>query len=106
MIAVAILAIVLGAATELVRRQSATDFLGRAIQHATQERAARVREFSATQSAILMERRGRDPRADWQATAQAKANAEYHAAMRRKYETAASGHWFFVESDPPEPPGL
>ena len=105
MIAVAILAIVLGVATGLVRRQTATDFLARASQHSIPEEAARAREYSATQSAILMERRSSDARADWQAAAQAKANAEYHAAMKRKYETAASGHWFFVEPDPPEPPG-
>jgi hypothetical protein len=105
MIAVAILAIVLGIATGLVRRQTATDFLARASLHTIQEEAARVREYSATQSAILMERRGSKARADWQAAAKAKAKADYHAAMKRKYETAASGHWFFVDPDPPEPPG-
>jgi hypothetical protein len=103
MIAVAIVAVVLGVATGLVRQRSATDFLNRASLHATHERAARVREFSATQSAILMERRGHDARVDWQVAARAKANAEYRAAMRDKYETAASRHWFFVEPDPPEP---
>ena len=32
------------------------------------------------------------------------ARADYHAAMRRKYEEAVARRWFFVEPDPPEPP--
>jgi hypothetical protein len=32
-----------------------------------------------------------------------RALAEYHAAMKRKYERAAEAGAFFVEPDPPEP---
>jgi hypothetical protein len=33
-----------------------------------------------------------------------KRRADYHAAMRRKYEQAAMNPWLAVEPDPPEPP--
>jgi hypothetical protein len=37
-------------------------------------------------------------RAEW------KRRADYHAAMRHKYERAAMYPWLVVEPDPPEPP--
>jgi hypothetical protein len=36
--------------------------------------------------------------------ARTAAKADYHAAMKRKYEQAASGGPFWVEPDPPGPP--
>ena len=41
---------------------------------------------------------------DRQEAAKAAARADFHAALRRKYEQAAAERWFTVEPDPPEPP--
>jgi hypothetical protein len=35
--------------------------------------------------------------------AKTRARADYHAAMRRKHEQAASQGRFYVEADPPAP---
>ena len=47
---------------------------------------------------------GLDPTSLRQSAARATARADYHAAMKRKYEEAAARRRLSVEPDPPEPP--
>ena len=37
-----------------------------------------------------------------QEAAKAAARADFHSALRRKYEQAAAERWFTVEPDPPQ----
>ncbi len=104
MIAVAVLAVYLGVSIEWVRRQRSGHFQSRASLHANLETIVRSSEQQQAQTAADWQKRGRDASSFRQAAARAKARADYHAAMKRKYEDAAARRRFSVEPDPPEPP--
>ena len=70
----------------------------------TSRRSSGVTERQQAWMVADWQKRGRDASSYRQAAARAKARADYHAAMKRKYEEAAARHWFSVEADPPQPP--
>ncbi len=120
MILVAVVAMYLGVSVEWARSQQRSTFRYEASSHATredwarrdQQRALRVlHNLERAISGMDLERMGEtgvtygqalDERR--QALPRAAANADYHAAMKRKYEEAAARGWLTVEPDPPEPP--
>jgi hypothetical protein len=103
MIAVAILAILLAAAIGWTRRQRSDHFRFMASLHARLGQIVRNSEQSDLRFAANREASGLDTGGFRQAAAKAAARADYHEAMRRKYEQAAAQGWFSVEPDPPEP---
>ncbi len=106
MIAVAILALLFWATIEWGRYTRHQFFRQRAISHgiltdtfrkSEQEflRTARSSESAGQKSSVILIR---------QFATRAAAKADYHAAMKRKYEEAIERRRLFVEPDPPEPP--
>ncbi len=104
MILVAILAIYLGAATEWGRRKRAGFFRSQARIHAILEETLREEERGDVATVVEWEQKGWDASLHRRFAARHAARADYHAALSRKYEEAASRSQFFVEPDPPEPP--
>jgi hypothetical protein len=104
MIAIALLALYLGASVEWSGSERSDRLRVRAGNHATSE--AMFRRIEQDWSRIAVSSGATGPNASFtrQAAARAAARADYHAAMRRKYEEAAARRAFFVEPDPPEPP--
>jgi hypothetical protein len=92
MIAVAVLALFLGAGLEWARYARQDYFRAKTSQHAHFESICRQAERDLT----LMSG-GRE-------VGKSAARANFHAAMRRKYEAAAARDVFLVEPDPPAPP--
>lgn len=92
MVAVLVLAVLFAAGVEWARFTRGTLFQNRASRHAQLE--AVYREIGRSLS----------PPSARRSAARAAAKADYHAAMRHKYEEAAARHAVSVEPDPPEPP--
>jgi hypothetical protein len=97
MSAVAVLAVLLGAAAELARSSRQAYYLGKARFHARFEDLFRKLERDQH------DRLGPNVIFLHQLAASTNARAEYHAALRRKYEEAASRRWLSIEPDPPKP---
>jgi hypothetical protein len=104
MIAIAILAILLGVWIEWGRHTRRDFFSNRASRDAVWETTFRQLEKVWSRMADQTQKAGLNAGPARQAAAKAAKKADYHAAMKRKYEAAASRRWFFVEPDPPEPP--
>jgi hypothetical protein len=104
MFAVAVVGIVLATAVTLSRYQRLQDFRRRADLHAQFEAVFRDTEQGQERTAAELKMRGMDGSFMRQSAARSAARAEYHAALKRKYEQAAAGRWRSVEPDPPEPP--
>jgi hypothetical protein len=104
MIAVAVLAIVLGATVEWARFTRHDFFQRKAGLH--MQLAAQFRGFEQdwVRMAVEREKGGADAASVRQSAARCAARADYHAAMKRKYEQAAARRRLSVEPDPPEPP--
>jgi hypothetical protein len=104
MIWVALVAIVLGAVIGWARFTRETHFRNRARAHASLEVAFRQTEHLYVHMANENQNSG--PIADFarKSAARMAAVVDHHAALRRKYEEAASRHLFLVAPDPPEPP--
>jgi hypothetical protein len=103
MVVVAILAVVLAVGVQQSKSQRQFHFRNRAKMHAEIERLVRTSQDESSQLAASLEKSGFDATAERQAAGKAAAKADYHAAMRQKYEHAASLGWFTVEPDPPAP---
>ncbi len=104
MIAVAILAIVLWAGVETTRNSHRSSFQLQGRVHANSEAIFRKTEQGWIDVETETEKRGLGRGHFSKEAAKAAAMADYHAAMRRKYELAAARRWFSVEPDPPPPP--
>ena len=104
MIAVALVAILLGTGIEVSRYQRSGRFRSKATAHASMEEAFRETERKQIETAVGLEKVGLDGGFIRKNAARTSAKADYHAAMKRKYEEAAARRMFFVEPDPPEPP--
>lgn len=104
MIWVALVAILLGAVVGWARFTRETYFRNRARGHASLEDAFRRVEQGYVDMANESQKSG--PTADFarKCAARMAAVVDHHAALRRKYEEAASRHLFLVAPDPPEPP--
>ena len=118
MIVVAIAAIYLGAAVQWARFQRRDFFRSRASLHANLEESARASQqrylgslanLEKAGAGVDMESMGETGRLYLQSVAgyrqeaaKAAARADFHAALRRKYEQAAAERWFTVEPDPPQ----
>lgn len=100
MIAVAIVAVLLGAGVEWMRFTRRGFYQSRASLHSQHEATFRHLEQLHNQTAAG------SPNASpiRQDAAKAAAMADYHAAMKRKYEEAAARRAGSVEPDPPAPP--
>jgi hypothetical protein len=103
MTAVAILAIYLGIVSELASRARSQAFESLAKSHGHDHWKYLDAEQVHLQLAADTEAVGLDGSADRQAARWAAALAEYHAAMKRKYEEAAARRSLSVEPDPPKP---
>jgi len=103
MIIVAILAILFAAGIQLTRYQRQSYFGIRAEVHSELEDLVRADQLRRAEAAALLEKSGYIATAERQAEAKSAANADYHAAMRRKYEQALARGWFTVDTDPPRP---
>jgi hypothetical protein len=119
MILVAIAAIYLGVAIQWARWQRGDYFRSVASRHAMQEEWARRDRRDDLASVLNLERASarldpdqmgktgvlyRQSLAKYrQDAAKAAAKADYHAAMKRKYENAVARRLLSVEPDPPEP---
>jgi hypothetical protein len=103
MIAVAILAVVISASASFTRYEPSNYFRMKADAHASDE--ARIRELERIFLSldVDVEKAGIKNGPFYEMVAKTRAGADYHAAMRRKYEQAASQGRFYVEVDPPEP---
>jgi hypothetical protein len=104
MFAVAVAGIVLGTAVTSSRYQRRRDFRKRADLHARSEALYRETEQGQERTAAELNKRALDGSFMRQSAARSAARADYHAALKRKYEQAADGRWRSVEPDPPEPP--
>ena len=103
MIAVALLAIFLGLGIEGSRDTKQHYFEKQVGFHEAFEGISRVNHQRQIMYAAYYEGRGRDAALFRRSAAKHLAKAEYHAAMRRKYEAAVSRRLLSVEPDPPEP---
>jgi hypothetical protein len=106
MVAVAILALMFWAAREAIRFDRAFFFRSRAEYHVDQEVLFRMLDFESVWNQLPVDGPSSGPEIRFarQLSAQAAARADYHAAMRRKYEDAIARGAITVEPDPPEPP--
>ncbi len=103
MFAVALLAVMLSLGIEETRNTKQDDFRKQASAHESLEGISRKALQRQIQTALYYEGQGWDSTLFRQAAAKSSAKAEYHAAMRRKYEGAASDRLLSIEPDPPEP---
>jgi hypothetical protein len=104
MIIVAIVAILLVAWLEVAGKERRRGFRNKANFHASAEGVWRKLQHRLAQLAIGDDKTVCDAEAFREIKAKVVAIAEYHAAMRRKYQQAASHGWFTVAPDPPPPP--
>jgi hypothetical protein len=104
MIAVAVLAVILGAWIEWARYTRRSSFQNRANVYANSEVPFRKVQEDFARSAEVWTKSGLDLTSLRQMAAKATARADYYAAMKRKYEEAAARRWLAVEPDPPAPP--
>jgi hypothetical protein len=103
MIAVAILAVVIGMSASFTRYERSEYFRMKADKHASDEAMNRESEREYLNLAVDLEKAGIKNGPFHEMVAKIGALADYHAAMRRKYEQAASQGRFYVEADPPSP---
>jgi hypothetical protein len=103
MIAVAILAVVISTSAVFTRHERSNYFRMKADKHASDEAMIRDFEREYRSIAVDIEKAGIKDGQLHAAVARSRALADYHAAMRRKYEQAASQGRLYVEADPPEP---
>jgi hypothetical protein len=103
MILVAILAIIFWAGLESTRSERRNYFRRKANMHAELERIFRDDQQRRISLAVPLEKRGEDATIFRRSEAKAVARADHHAAMKRKYELAASQGVFTVDPDPPLP---
>jgi hypothetical protein len=103
MIAVAIVAFLFWAGVEWTRFTRSDVFQKRASYHLQFENQFRGFERDLLRMAGGMPATSPNANPFRQSAAKAAAVAEYHAAMRRKYEEAAARQVFAVEPDPPAP---
>jgi hypothetical protein len=103
MIAVAILAVVIGMSASFTRYERSKYFRMKAGTHANEEATIRESEREYLGLAVDFEKAGIKNGPLHEMVAKIGALADYHAAMRRKYEQAASQGRFYVEADPPSP---
>jgi hypothetical protein len=104
MIAVALLALAFWGSLEMSRSTSVSSFRSRARLHAESEAIYLKTAQGWINLDLDMEKRGSGKGYFSKAAAKAAAVADYHAAMKRKYEQAAANRSFSVEPDPPQPP--
>ncbi len=104
MFAVAVVAIVQGIAVTLSRYERRHSVQSRADLHARLEAVYRDTQQAQERTAAEFNQRGLNATSMRQTAARSAARAEYHAALKRKYEQAAAGRRRSVEPDPPEPP--
>jgi hypothetical protein len=104
MIAVALLALAFWASLEVYRFTRASSFRSQARLHADEEAMFRKFEQGWINSDFEMKKRGFGRGHFSKEAAKAAAVADYHAALRRKYEQAAARGAFSVEPDPQPPP--
>ena len=104
MVAVAVLAILLAAGIEWTRFTRRDFFLKRANSHSQGEAQFRDFEEVFARMAADSERLGLDAAPTRRSEARSAARADYHTAMKRKYEDAAARRRIAIEPDPPEPP--
>jgi hypothetical protein len=104
MIAVAIVALLLGAGVEWMRFTRRGFFEAKASYHSQFEDQFRGFERDFIRMAGGSQATNPNANPFQQSAARAAAVADYHAAMRRKYEEAAARRAFSVEPDPPAPP--
>jgi hypothetical protein len=104
MIAVAVLAIVLGGTVECARFTRREFFQRKADLQMQVEAQFRGYERDWVKIAADEAKSGKGTGFARQFAAKTTAKADYHAAMKRKYEEAVARGVFSVEPDPPEPP--
>jgi hypothetical protein len=106
MIAVAILALLLGTMTEWGRYTRRDFYRGRAVFHGQMEASFRWIEKDYLRTATVFDKTGLNAHAGpvRRYAARAAAKADYHAEMKSKYDKAAASRRLAVEPDPPEPP--
>jgi hypothetical protein len=101
---VALVALAFWASFELFRDSSASVFRLHAGFHADQEAMHRKFAQRRIESGIEMEKKGFGRGHFAKEAAKWAARADYHAAMKRKYEQAVARGALSVEHDPPPPP--
>lgn len=104
MIAVAILAVFVWLGIGWNRRERSHHFRNQADRHANLEDGFRRIEQSFIKTVGALPATNPNAAPARQAAAKAAAIADYHAAMKRKYEDAIARGAFSVEPDPPESP--
>ena len=104
MIAVAIVAVVLWLGMGHFRSLKQAQHQRTAQMHSEIEAIWRENEQRQNQLIEVMKRANGDSRFFRGSAARSAATADYHQAMRRKYERAAALGLLSVEPDPPEPP--
>jgi hypothetical protein len=103
MIAVAILGVVVCNCASFTRHERSSFFRRKAVTHASQEAMIREVERDCLGLVVDLEKAGIKNGPLRELVAKNRARADYHAAMRRKHEQAASQGRFYVEADPPAP---
>jgi hypothetical protein len=103
MIILAIQAVVLAIGIQLTRNRRESNFREMANMHAELELPARAMQRRFADDAHNLEKQGIKATKYRQSEARSAARADYHAALRRKYEQALARGWFTVEDDPPPP---
>lgn len=106
MVAVALVAILFWATMEWGRYTRQEFFRQRATYHGILQDQFRKSEQEFRRKARSSESSGLKASANFvrQYATKAAAKADYHAAMKRKYEEVIDRRQLFVEPDPPEPP--
>lgn len=102
MIAVAILALLFAGGMAWTQQQRSHQFRMQASVHEDVEQIARDAERRFLRLAADSEKAGLNGNRKRQYVAKWRAQADYHATMKRKYEQAAARGAFFVEPDPPK----
>ena len=103
MIAVAILAVVFSTSASFTRYERSSHFRMKANTHASDEATFREFERRFLPVAVAFEKAELKFEPLQKLIVQYRVQADYHAAMRRKYELAASQGQLYVEADPPSP---
>lgn len=104
MIAVAIVAILVWTGLNLELLERRASFQRRAEFHARMEQLCRESAAGEIQDAVRLEETGQNAATFRQLGSRSTAKADYHAAMKQKYEQAVSQRSLFVDPDPPPPP--
>lgn len=103
MIAVAIVAVLLWLGVGGFRTFRQAQYRNNANMHAANEAVWRLNERRQNEIVHSLERMNLDSRSIRKSAVRSAARADYHEAMRRKYERAAALGLLSVDPDPPEP---